>query len=135
MNDYLKIFIDGACQPNPGNGGIGIFINSKEIREEFSLPLEGIVTNNIAEYEALIFTLDLILKKYNSFKQIKIFSDSKLVCMQFNKKWKCKDQNLKCLLEKAHVISSKISTEIILTSIPREENKIADELAKNGIRN
>ena len=135
MNDYLKIFIDGACQPNPGNGGIGIFINSKEIREEFSLPLKGIVTNNIAEYEALIFTLDLIFKKYNSFKQIKIFSDSKLVCMQFNKKWKCKDQNLKSLLEKAHVISSKISTEIILTSIPREENKIADELAKSGIRN
>ena len=135
MNDYLKIFIDGACQPNPGNGGIGIFIDSKEIREEFSLPLKGIVTNNIAEYEALIFTLDLIFKKYNSFKQIKIFSDSKLVCMQFNKKWKCKDQNLKSLLEKAHVISSKISTEIILTSIPREENKIADELAKNGIRN
>ena len=135
MNDYLKIFIDGACQPNPGNGGIGIFIDSKEIREEFSLPLKGIVTNNIAEYEALIFTLDLIFKKYNSFKQIKIFSDSKLVCMQFNKKWKCKDQNLKSLLEKAHVIYSKISTEIILTSIPREENKIADELAKNGIRN
>ena len=135
MNDYLKIFIDGACQPNPGNGGIGIFIDSKEIREEFSLPLKGIVTNNIAEYEALIFTLDLIFKKYNSFKQIKIFSDSKLVCMQFNKKWKCKDQNLKSLLEKAHVITSKISTEIILTSIPREENKIADELAKNGIRN
>ena len=48
---------------------------------------------------------------------------------------KCKDQNLKCLLEKAHIILSKISTEIILTSIPREENKIADELAKNGIRN
>ena len=135
MNDYLKIFIDGACQPNPGNGGIGIFIDSKEIREEFSLPLKGIVTNNIAEYEALIFTLDLIFKKYNSFKQIKIFSDSKLVCMQFNKKWKCKDQNLKSLLEKAHVITSKISTEIILTSIPREENKIADELAKSGIRN
>ena len=135
MNDYLKIFIDGACQPNPGNGGIGIFIDSKEIREEFSLPLKGIVTNNIAEYEALIFTLDLIFKKYNSFKQIKIFSDSKLVCMQFNKKWKCKDQNLKSLLEKAHVIYSKISTEIILTSIPREENKIADELAKSGIRN
>ncbi|NSW73424.1 ribonuclease HI family protein [bacterium] len=135
MNDCLKIFIDGACQPNPGNGGIGIFIHNKEISEEFSLPLEGIVTNNIAEYEALIFTLDLILKKYNTFKKIKIFSDSKLVSMQFNKKWKCKDHNLKRLLEKAHIISSKISPEIILTSIPREENKIADELAKNGIRN
>ena len=135
MNDYLKIFIDGACQPNPGNGGIGIFIDSKEINEEFSLSLSGIVTNNIAEYEALIFALDLILKKYSSFKKITIFSDSKLVCMKFNKKWKCKDNNLKSLLEKAHAISGQISSEIILTYIPREENKVADELAKNGIRN
>ena len=40
MNDYLKIFIDGACQPNPGKGGIGVFIDSEEINEEisFSLP-------------------------------------------------------------------------------------------------
>ncbi|GIR28782.1 ribonuclease H [bacterium] len=135
MNDYLKIFIDGACQPNPGNGGIGVFIDSEEINEEISFSLPGIVTNNIAEYEALIFALDLILKKYSSFKQIRIFSDSKLVCMQFNKKWKCKDNNLKSLLEKAHAISSQIPSEIILTSIPREENKVADELAKNGIRN
>ena len=119
MNDYFKIFIDGACQPNPGNGGIGIFIDSKEINEEFSLSLSGIVTNNIAEYEALIFALDLILKKYSSFKKITIFSYSKLVCMQFNKKWKCKDNNLKSLLEKAHDISGQISSEIILTYIPR----------------
>ena len=55
MNDYLKIFIDGACQPNPGKGGIGVFIDSeKEINEEISFSLPGIVTNNIAEYEALI---------------------------------------------------------------------------------
>ena len=62
MNDYLKIFIDGACQPNPGHGGIGVFIDSEEINEEISISLPGIVTNNIAEYEALIFDLDLILK-------------------------------------------------------------------------
>ena len=48
MNDYLKIFIDGACQPNPGNGGIGVFIDSEEINEEISISLPGIVTNNIA---------------------------------------------------------------------------------------
>ena len=33
MNDSIKIFIDGACQPNPGNGGIGIFV-SRGINEE-----------------------------------------------------------------------------------------------------
>ena len=33
MKDNLKIFIDGACQPNPGTGGVGIFIANKEIED------------------------------------------------------------------------------------------------------
>ena len=53
MKDNLKIFIDGACQPNPGTGGVVIFIANKEIEKKISLPLEGTVTNNIAEYQAV----------------------------------------------------------------------------------
>ena len=40
MKDNLKIFIDGACQPNPGTGGVGIFIAYEDIEERISLPLE-----------------------------------------------------------------------------------------------
>ena len=69
MNDSIKIFIDGACQPNPGNGGIGIFVSRGINEEKFSLPLHGEATNNVAEYEALIFALNLILTKYNDLKE------------------------------------------------------------------
>ncbi|MBT4634390.1 ribonuclease HI family protein, partial [bacterium] len=94
MKHNLKVFIDGACQPNPGSGGVGIYMTYNDIEEKISSPLEGIVTNNIAEYEALIFSLETIIKKNESFERIDIFSDSQLICMQFNKKWKCKEQNL-----------------------------------------
>ena len=47
MNDYLKIFIDGACQPNPGNGGIGVFIDSEEINEEISISCNSIKSGNV----------------------------------------------------------------------------------------
>ena len=134
MNDSIKIFIDGACQPNPGNGGIGIFVSGGINEEKFSLPLHGEATNNVAEYEALIFALNLILTKYNDLKEVKIFSDSKLVCMQFNKKWKCKDKNLLVLLQKAQSLNDQLLPDICLSLIPREDNKIADELAKGGIR-
>ena len=60
MNDSIKIFIDGACQPNPGNGGIGIFVSRGINEEKFSLPLHGEATNNVAEYEALILETDQI---------------------------------------------------------------------------
>jgi ribonuclease HI len=79
MENNLKIFIDGACQPNPGSGGVGIHIIFNGIEEKISSPLSGVVTNNIAEYEALILSLETILKKKELFNKINIFSDSQLV--------------------------------------------------------
>ena len=133
MVNNLKIFIDGACQPNPGSGGIGIYVISNDTEEKISLPLKGTVTNNIAEYEALIFALNTVIKRKELYDHIDIFSDSQLVCMQFNKKWKCKDKNLSMLLDKALKLRDEIKSKVSLAYIPREENKVADELAKDGI--
>ncbi len=133
MVNNLKIFIDGACQPNPGSGGIGIYVISNDTEEKISLPLKGTVTNNIAEYEALIFALNTVIKRKELYDHIDIFSDSQLVCMQFNKKWKCKDKNLSVLLDKALKLRDEIKSKVSLAYIPREENKVADELAKDGI--
>tara|TARA_Y100000817_G_scaffold174005_1_gene135940 strand:+ start:849 stop:1253 length:405 start_codon:yes stop_codon:yes gene_type:complete len=133
MKDNLKIFIDGACQPNPGTGGVGIFIANKEIEERISLPLEGTVTNNIAEYQALIICLETIIKKELTYTTIEIFSDSQLICMQFNNKWKCKEKNLSLLLIKAQSLKKEIKSAITVNYIPRELNTIADKLAKDAI--
>ena len=133
MKDNLKIFIDGACQPNPGTGGGGIFIANKEIEERISLPLEGTVTNNIAEYQALIICLETIIKKELTYTNIEIFSDSQLICMQFNNKWKCKEKNLSLLLIKAQGLKKEIKSAITVNYIPRELNTIADKLAKDAI--
>lgn len=133
MDNSLKIHIDGACQPNPGSGGIGIHIVSEENEEKISLPIKGLVTNNIAEYEALIVTLQILVERKIQYKKIEINSDSQLICMQFNKKWKCKDKKLQILLDKALTLCEKIQSEITLNYIPRENNTIADQLAKDGI--
>ena len=92
MNNNVTIFIDGACQPNPGAGGIGIYLIVNEKEEKISKSLSGTVTNNIAEYQALIESLKLILDKNIAADEIQIFSDSKLICMHFNNLWKCKDK-------------------------------------------
>ena len=133
MENNLKIFIDGACQPNPGSGGVGIHIICNGIEEKISSPLSGVVTNNIAEYEALILSLETILKKKELFNKINIFSDSQLVCMQFNKKWKCKEATLAVLLTKAQSLRDKIKSDFSLSYIPREQNTVADKLAKEAI--
>ena len=135
MSKILEIFIDGACQPNPGKGGIGIFIKSSDFQEKHSYTLKDEVTNNIAEYEALIKCLNFIKNKFMKFDEIVIYTDSKLVCMQFNKFWKCKDLKLQQLLNNAHLIYSEINVNIKLKHIPRELNTEADALAKSAINN
>ena len=134
MINSIEIYIDGACQPNPGSGGIGIYVKGSGLEESFSIPLNGTVTNNIAEYKALIFSLQLIKRKYLKSEKISIFSDSNLVCMHFNDQWKCKDKKLIPLLKTAKDISKEFRKKIILSYIPREENSIADSLAKDGIK-
>ena len=135
MSKILEIFIDGACQPNPGKGGIGIFIKSSDFQEKYSFTLKDEVTNNIAEYEALIKCLNFIKNKFMKFDEIVIYTDSKLVCMQFNKFWKCKDLKLQQLLNNAHLIYSELNVNIKLEHIPRELNTEADALAKSAINN
>ena len=49
MSNIVKIFIDGACQPNPGNGGIGIYLITDKDKVEISRALDGTVTNNIKQ--------------------------------------------------------------------------------------
>lgn len=134
MINSIEIYIDGACQPNPGSGGIGIYVKGSGLEERFSIPLNGTVTNNIAEYKALIFSLQLIKRKYLKSEKISLFSDSNLVCMHFNDQWKCKDKKLIPLLQTAKDISKDFKKKIILSYIPREENSIADSLAKDGIK-
>ena len=133
MNFIVKIFIDGACQPNPGSGGVGVHIILNESEETYSRPLKNIVTNNIAEYEALILSLKLILDKDITAEEIQIFSDSKLICMQFNNQWKCRDAKLLPLLKQAIELHSRIKSPLNLSLIPREENVVADKLAKSAI--
>ena len=133
MRLVAKIFIDGACQPNPGSGGVGIHIILNESEEKHSKPLNNIVTNNIAEYEALILSLKLVLDNNIEVGEIQIFSDSKLVCMQFNNQWNCKDKKLLPLLKRANELKSKIKSPLKLSLIPREENFVADRLAISAI--
>ena len=81
------------------------------LEENFSIPLNGTVTNNIAEYKALIFSLQL-KKKYLKSEKINIFSDSNLVCMHFNDQWKCKDEKLIPLLQTAKDISKLLEKKL-----------------------
>jgi len=126
----IKIYTDGASSGNPGPSGIGFVIYNEngEKLKEYSEYI-GLATNNIAEYSALIRALEFLKDKENL--KINIFTDSELLVKQLKGLYKVKSKNLKNLYEK--VISLLSLFEYELHHIPREENKIADNLAKKAV--
>jgi ribonuclease HI len=125
------LFADGACRGNPGPSGAGFVIyNSKsEIIFQGSEYL-GKCTNNVAEYYSLLYGLQAALKLDIKYLQVRM--DSKLAVGQVSQNWKIKAVHLKPLVLSCQVLVAKF-TQCELQHIPREENKVADALANEGV--
>ncbi|MCK4520312.1 ribonuclease HI family protein [Candidatus Parcubacteria bacterium] len=137
MNKII-IYTDGGSRGNPGPSAIGVVISDEKgntLKEYFQYLGDGI-TNNEAEYQAVIFALKKIKllfgkeKAYNS--EIEINSDSELLVNQLNGKYKILEPNLQPLFLK--VWNLKIDfKKLTFKSIPREQNKEADRLVNQAL--
>lgn len=99
----IKIFFDGGARPtNPGNGYGSYQIASEPINRTVSRREFGWMTNNMAEYQALIEALKWLIHHTEEMDtHLQIYSDSKLVVMQVQGSWKGKVAHLKELREEA----------------------------------
>ena len=70
----IKIYTDGSCLNNPGNGGWGAIINDNEIIKKISGSVKD-TTNNKMELMAPIMALQEIGKN----NEIEIYTDSQYV--------------------------------------------------------
>jgi ribonuclease HI len=89
----LLINTDGGARGNPGPGAIGIiFRKESTIVNKYSQFIGNFVTNNIAEYEALVKALEIALTMGE--KEITCFLDSELVVKQLLGQYQVKDPKL-----------------------------------------
>ncbi|HQP57192.1 MAG TPA: ribonuclease HI family protein [Syntrophorhabdus sp.] len=126
------IYIDGASSCNPGHAGAGLVIFDefgKEIGRDSAYL--GEMTNNMAEYEALVRALSRAFEA--NIKSVSIYTDSLLVANQILGKYKIKNTTLQ---KYAEIAKNLIHTfdHFAVQYIPREKNKIADKLAKEAIK-
>ncbi len=129
MDGFINVFTDGGARGNPGPAAIGVYItdsNSKEIAG-FGKKI-GIVTNNVAEYEAVVEALSWIIKNKKNLNITKafFFLDSLLVYSQITGLYKVKNSNLRSILFSVREKEEKIGLPIFYKHIPREQNKKAD---------
>lgn len=129
----LIIYVDGASSGNPGPAGIGLAIynKNKDLIDKISESI-GEVTNNVAEYMAIMKALEYALPK--NINNITIFSDSELVVKQLNGEYLIKNNTLKTLVFKIAKLIDKF-TNVKITYVSRENNKLANTLATQAIKN
>ncbi len=130
----IQLFCDGASKGNPGPAGAGaVAYLENQTLFEISKDL-GINTNNFAEYSALLYGLEEVLKHITNpeFYLLEIFLDSELVVKQLLGEYKIKSSNLKEIHEKVKALLTLFPKHRIV-HIPREQNKVADRLASQTI--
>lgn len=126
------IYTDGGADPNPGPGAIGVVIKNGagETVDTISKPV-GVVTNNQAEYMAVIAALEKVLSA--GIEEVAMFADSQLVVRQLNGQYKVRNIQLKPLFDTVVVLKSKLKN-FSITHIPREMNAEADKLTNGTVK-
>lgn len=134
----IIIYTDGGSRGNPGKAAIGVvFCNEKDqVIKKFGEYLGDNLTNNEAEYQAVIFGLKkfkaLFGKAITKVSEIEVRSDSELLVNQMNGKYKIEDEKIqKFFIE---IWNLKIEFKgIKFKAIPREKNKEADAMVNEAL--
>jgi ribonuclease HI len=122
---------DGGARGNPGPAGAGFVIHSNDgTLLSSGGRFLGDATNNIAEYEALIWGLETA--RDLGITQITVLCDSELVVRQVNGVYKVKHPNMRPLFVRALGLLREFAS-FEVRHIPRAENAAADKLVNEAI--
>jgi len=128
----IYINCDGASRGNPGKAAIGIQIKGEDKKTVLKQHSEyiGRVTNNVAEYLAVLKSLDLAKRFTN--QNVFVYSDSELVVRQLTGKYQVKNKNLKEIFNQVQKLQNSFQ-KVVFTHVRREYNVIADQLANEAL--
>ncbi len=129
-----KLRTDGGARGNPGPAGAGFVLEDPTgtVVSRGGRWL-GTCTNNVAEYEALLWGLAVALEHPDAVGTgLTVYADSELVVKQMNGAYRVKHPNLKPLYERAGRLASRFS-KVRYVHVRREHNKEADGLANEAM--
>jgi len=131
MTGVWYINTDGGSRGNPGPGGAGIVVTGPDgtVAAEGGAYL-GSVTNNIAEYEALLWGLRAARALGAS--TVIVRADSELIVKQLNGEYRVKNEGLKPLFVAAQSLRRQFDS-VTFKHVRRAENAAADALANEAM--
>lgn len=129
--ERLVVRTDGASRGNPGHAAAGIVIQ----RADGTLVARGkkylgVMTNNQAEYRALILGLKAVARY--SPAGVAVYLDSELVVRQMTGQYKVRDASLQPLFAEAQALAGALPSTSF-HHVPRSQNALADKLANEAL--
>lgn len=121
---------DGGARGNPGPAGAGFVIEVDGRTVCRGGRYLGEVTNNVAEYEALIWGLENVLALGHT--RVHVFADSELLVKQLNGVYKVKNAGLKPLFVRALALLRQFDSTHV-AHVRREDNHAADAMANEAM--
>jgi ribonuclease HI len=122
---HWTLFFDGSARQQVGEAGV-VLIDQSGDQMKYMLHLEFKATNNMAEYEALIFGLSVALSL--GIRQLLVKGDSQLIIKQVRGECSCNEPRLAAYLLHVRKLE-KDFTALELQHVPRADNSAADDLS------
>src|SRR5262245_27206234 len=128
----LTIHTDGASRGNPGAAAFAYIISragEDDIEEADCL---GQMTNNQAEYTALVRALEHS-RRLGVDHRLIVHSDSELMVKQMKGDYKVKNEELRGLYQQARRLAEEFKGDVAFKHVRRELNKRADESCNEAL--
>lgn len=130
------IHTDGGSRGNPGPAAVGVIIEGKDIgKREYGESI-GIATNNVAEYQAVIFALKKLKQIISSEKaseaQVVFYMDSELIMKQLNYEYKIKEETMQKLFLEVHNLRLDFG-KVEFKHVLRGKNEDADRMVNRAL--
>jgi ribonuclease HI len=122
------MYFDGSLKLDGGGAGV-LFISPWGEQLKYVLQILWEVSNNEAEYEALLFGLHFAISL--GIKRLLVYGDSLLVMQQVNKEWDCNKETMDAYVQEVRKLEKKFSG-LEVHHVVREHNIGADILSKLG---
>ncbi|WP_255148660.1 ribonuclease HI [Halorarius halobius] len=124
------VYFDGASRGNPGPAAAGyVVVTGDGIVAEGGERL-GTMTNNRAEYEALIRALEVAAD--HGFDEVHVRGDAQLIVKQVRGEWDTNDPGLRERRVRVRELLDRFD-DWRIEHVPREINERADELANDAL--
>jgi ribonuclease HI len=128
----LRVHTDGASRGNPGEAAWAYVIEGDGREPVEEADVLGPMTNNQAEYVALVRALEHALELGPGCRVV-VHSDSELMVKQLNGEYRVRKEELLPLFEQAKGLIRRFPHGVVVRHVRREQNQRADQLCNEAL--